>query len=70
VLTDPKSVVSPEHVFPLIGAPYADLPARKALARVNSRLTTGQLAALASSVTQGESPSTAARNWLRAQGLS
>ncbi|MEH0572935.1 glycine betaine ABC transporter substrate-binding protein [Streptomyces sp. B21-108] len=69
VLTDPKSVVPPEHVFPLIGAPYADLPARKALASINSRLNTSQLAALASSVGQGESPSKAARSWLRVQGL-
>jgi osmoprotectant transport system substrate-binding protein len=69
VLADPKGAVPPEHVFPLIAAPYADLPARKALARVNSRLTTEELAALASSVARGTAPSTAARTWLRAEGL-
>lgn len=32
VLTDPKGVIPPEHVFPLISAPSADSTARKALA--------------------------------------
>ena len=69
VLTDPKGVVPPEHVFPLVGAPYADLAARKALAGVNSRLTTDRLAELAASVDGGESPAEAARTWLHAEGL-
>jgi osmoprotectant transport system substrate-binding protein len=69
VLTDPKNVLPPEHVFPLIGAPYADLPACKALARLNSRLTTGQLAELSASVDGGASPSGTARTWLRSNGL-
>ncbi|MFF0010919.1 glycine betaine ABC transporter substrate-binding protein [Streptomyces sp. NPDC005374] len=69
VLTDPKNALPPEHVFPLIGAPYADLPTRKALARLNSRLTTAQLAALAASVDGGASPSGTARTWLRSNGL-
>ncbi|MDO0913315.1 glycine betaine ABC transporter substrate-binding protein [Streptomyces sp. DT2A-34] len=69
VLTDPEAVIPPEHVFPLIQAPYAGLAARKALARVNSALTTDQLAALASSVDAGESPAKAARTWLRSKGL-
>lgn len=69
VLTDPEAVIPPEHVFPLIQAPYAGLAARKALARVNSALTTEQLAALASSVDAGESPAKAARTWLRSKGL-
>ncbi|MFM9442345.1 glycine betaine ABC transporter substrate-binding protein [Streptomyces acidiscabies] len=69
VLTDPNSALPPEHVFPLIGAPYAGLPARKALARLNSRLTTEQLAVLAASVDGGASPSGTARAWLRSNGL-
>ncbi|MEU2771879.1 glycine betaine ABC transporter substrate-binding protein [Streptomyces sp. NPDC007162] len=69
VLTDPESTVPPEHVFPLIGAPYAGLSARKALARLNSRLTTVRLAALAASVESGASPSQTARKWLRSNGL-
>ena len=69
VLTDPKSVVPPEHVFPLISAPAVDLPGRNALARVNTLLTTAQLAALTSSVNAGEAPGKAARTWLRSKGL-
>ena len=69
VLTDPKSVIPPEHVFPLIGAPYADGTTVKALGRVNILLTTGQLAALTSSINAGETPSAAARTWLRSKGL-
>jgi osmoprotectant transport system substrate-binding protein len=69
VLTDPEGVIPPEHVFPLIQAPYAGLAARKALARLNAALTTDQLAALASSVDAGESPAGTARNWLRSKGL-
>ncbi|MEU9960556.1 glycine betaine ABC transporter substrate-binding protein [Streptomyces sp. NPDC050982] len=69
VLTDPKSVVPPEHVFPLISAPAVDLAGRTALARVNTLLTTVQLAALTSSVDAGETPGKAARAWLRTQGL-
>lgn len=56
-------------MFPLIGAPYADLSARKALARVNKLLTTDQLAVLSSSVAAGEAPSKAAASWLRSKGL-
>ncbi|TQE16309.1 ABC transporter substrate-binding protein [Streptomyces ipomoeae] len=69
VLTDPKSVVPPEHVFPLAGAPYASVSARKALARINSRLTTEELAELAASVEAGASPDETARDWLRAEDL-
>lgn len=69
VLTDPEGVIPPEHVFPLIQAPYAGRAARKALARVNSALTTDQLAALAASVDAGESPAEAARTWLKSKGL-
>ncbi|KND30174.1 glycine betaine ABC transporter substrate-binding protein [Streptomyces acidiscabies] len=69
VLTDPKDALPPEHVFPLIGAPYAGLSASKALARLNARLTTAQLAALAASVDGGASPSGTARAWLRSGGL-
>ncbi|MYT07550.1 MULTISPECIES: glycine betaine ABC transporter substrate-binding protein [Streptomyces] len=69
VLTDPKNALPPEHVFPLIGAPYAGLAASKALARLNSRLTTAQLAGLAASVDGGASPSGTARTWLRSNGL-
>ena len=69
VLSDPEGVVPPDHVFPLAGAPYTDLAARKALARVNSRLTTGELAELAASVDDGASPTEAARTWLHAEGL-
>ncbi|MFD5537121.1 glycine betaine ABC transporter substrate-binding protein [Streptomyces sp. NPDC127079] len=69
VLTDPESTLPPEHVFPLIGAPYAGLSARKALARLNSRLTTARLAALAASVEAGASPKQTARKWLRSNGL-
>ncbi|MFF4506212.1 glycine betaine ABC transporter substrate-binding protein [Streptomyces sp. NPDC001401] len=69
VLTDPEGVIPPEHVFPLIQAPYAGLAARKALARLNSALTTDQLSALASSVDAGESPANAARTWLKSKGL-
>ena len=69
VLTDPKSVIPPEHVFPLISAPAVDLPGRNALARVNTLLTTAQLAALTSSVNAGEAPGKAARTWLRSKGL-
>jgi osmoprotectant transport system substrate-binding protein len=69
VLSDPKGVVPPEHVFPLAGAPYTGLAARKALASVNSRLTTGELAELAASVDAGGSPTEAARTWLHAEGL-
>lgn len=69
VLTDPKSVIPPEHVFPLISAPAVDLPGRNALARVNTLLTTVQLAALTSSVNAGEAPGKAARTWLRSKGL-
>ncbi|MFD4604602.1 glycine betaine ABC transporter substrate-binding protein [Streptomyces sp. NPDC058464] len=69
VLTDPKGVVPPEHVFPLIAASYADLTARKALARLNSRLTTQQLTILTASVADGVSPTRAADGWLRDNGL-
>ncbi|MET7703261.1 glycine betaine ABC transporter substrate-binding protein [Streptomyces sp. NPDC005485] len=69
VLTDPESVIPPEHVFPLISAPAVDAPGRAALARVNRALTTGQLAALTYSVDAGEAPRRAARTWLRSQGL-
>lgn len=69
VLTDPKSVVPPEHVFPLISAPAVDPDGRTALARVNTLLTTAQLAALTSSVNAGEAPGKAARTWLRSKGL-
>ncbi|MEV5850435.1 glycine betaine ABC transporter substrate-binding protein [Streptomyces sp. NPDC051985] len=69
VLTDPSGVLSPEHVFPLIAAPDADLTARKALARVNTLLTTAVLAKLAASVDKGEAPAAAARSWLRTEGL-
>ncbi|MFJ9154615.1 glycine betaine ABC transporter substrate-binding protein [Streptomyces sp. NPDC102270] len=69
VLTDPKNALPPEHVFPLIGAPYAGLAASKALASLNSRLTTAQLAVLAASVDGGAAPSATARTWLRSNGL-
>ncbi|MEV2195133.1 glycine betaine ABC transporter substrate-binding protein [Streptomyces phaeochromogenes] len=69
VLTDPKSVVPPEHVFPLISAPAVDPDGRTALARVNALLTTAQLAELTSSVSAGEAPGKAARTWLRSKGL-
>ncbi|WP_406465476.1 ABC transporter substrate-binding protein [Streptomyces sp. NBC_01622] len=69
VLADPKSVVPPEHVFPLISAPAVDLAGRTALARVNTLLTTAQLAKLTASVDAGETPGKAARAWLRTKGL-
>lgn len=69
VLTDPEHLLPPEHVFPLLAAPYAGRAAREALARLNSRLTTAQLAALAASVDAGTSPSRTARTWLRANHL-
>ncbi|SEQ43400.1 Substrate binding domain of ABC-type glycine betaine transport system [Streptomyces sp. yr375] len=69
VLADPKEVAPPEHVFPLAGAPYADLTARNALARVNPLLTTEQLAVLAASVSSGEAPAKVATAWLRSKGL-
>ncbi|MBK3568326.1 glycine betaine ABC transporter substrate-binding protein [Streptomyces sp. MBT62] len=69
VLADPKAVVPPEHVFPLISAPALDLTGRTALARVNTQLTTAQLAKLTASVDAGETPGRAARAWLRAKGL-
>ncbi|MEU5311254.1 glycine betaine ABC transporter substrate-binding protein [Streptomyces sp. NPDC021562] len=69
VLTDPANTLPPEHVFPLIGAPYAGLSARKALARLDSRLTTARLSALAASVEAGASPERTARTWLRSNGL-
>ncbi|WP_333493547.1 glycine betaine ABC transporter substrate-binding protein [Kitasatospora cathayae] len=64
-----RGVIPPEHVFPLINADYAGKATRTALARLNSSLTTDQLAALASAVTGGESPAQAAAAWLRAEGL-
>ncbi|MFE9450150.1 glycine betaine ABC transporter substrate-binding protein [Streptomyces sp. NPDC006739] len=69
VLTDPKSLIAPEHVFPLISAPAVDLAGRKALARVNAVLTTAELARLTSSVNAGELPGKAAGTWLRSKGL-
>lgn len=69
VLTDPKAVVPPEHVFPLISSPAVDATGRAALARVNTLLTTDQLAGLISSVAAGQTPSKAARTWLRSKGL-
>jgi osmoprotectant transport system substrate-binding protein len=69
VLTDPKSVIPPEHVFPLISAPAVGLTGRTALSRINSLLTTGELAALTSSVNAGETPGKAARTWLLSKGL-
>jgi osmoprotectant transport system substrate-binding protein len=69
VLTDPKGVIPPEHVFPLISAPSADPAARKALAGVNALLTSEQLAALVASVDAGRAPGEVARTWLRAEGL-
>lgn len=69
VLTDPAGVIPPEHVFPLVQAPDAGLDARNALARLNSVLTTDQLAALAAAVGSGEPPSEAALNWLRSKEL-
>lgn len=69
VLADPKAVVPPEHVFPLISAPALDLTGRTALARVNTLLTTAQLAKLTASVDAGETPGRVARAWLRAKGL-
>lgn len=58
----PKSVVPPEHVFPLISAPAVALAGRTALARVNTLLTTAQLAKLTASVDaidRPENPDTA-----------
>jgi osmoprotectant transport system substrate-binding protein len=69
VLADPKAVVPPEHVFPLISAPALDLTGRTALARVNTLLTTAQLAKLTASGDAGETPGRVARAWLRAKGL-
>ena len=69
VLADPKSVTPPEHVFPLINADYADKRTRTALARIDSALTTEQLAALTTAVSGGEAPAQAAGAWLRAQKL-
>lgn len=69
VLTDLKDVIPPERVFPLIGAPNADSTARKALAGVNARLTTEQLAVLVASVEAGRAPGEVARTSLRAEGL-
>ena len=69
MLTDPAGVIPPEHVFPLVQAPDAGLAARNALARLNSVLTTDQLAALAAAVGSGEPPSEAALNWLRSKEL-
>ncbi|MCL8014923.1 glycine betaine ABC transporter substrate-binding protein [Streptomyces sp. AS02] len=69
VLADPKDVVPPEHVFPLADASATDLTARKALAEINSRLTTAELAGLVAAVDAGRTPAKAARAWLRAKGL-
>ncbi|MFJ8110061.1 glycine betaine ABC transporter substrate-binding protein [Streptomyces sp. NPDC096132] len=69
VLTDPEAVVPPEHVFPLIAAPDAGLAARKALAKLNSRLTTAQLVALTASVESGRTPAETAKAWLKSEGL-
>ncbi|MFJ1812363.1 MULTISPECIES: glycine betaine ABC transporter substrate-binding protein [unclassified Streptomyces] len=69
VLSDPEGVIPPEHVFLLIGAPYAGLEARKALARLNSSLTTAQLSTLTAAVDAGQSPAKAVRGWLRAHHL-
>ncbi|WP_105968150.1 glycine betaine ABC transporter substrate-binding protein [Streptomyces geranii] len=69
VLTDPKGVIPPDHVFPLIGSDYAGKATRTALARLDTTLTTGQLALLASAVTNGQSPDQAATAWLRAKGM-
>lgn len=69
VLADPGGVIAPEHVFPLVGAPYAGLKARKALGRVSVPLTTEELAVLTASVNAGKDPSEVARTWLRAKGL-
>lgn len=65
---DPAAVPS-GHVFPLIAAPYAGGAARKALAGVNSALTTEQLADLAAAVRSGRAPAETARTWLRSHGL-
>jgi osmoprotectant transport system substrate-binding protein len=64
VLNDPQGVLPPDHVFPLIAAPYAGPRARKALARLNARLNTAQLALLVASVDGGEAPSATAQTWL------
>ncbi|KUN95677.1 glycine betaine ABC transporter substrate-binding protein [Streptomyces caeruleatus] len=69
VLTDPQVVIPPEHVFPLISSPAVDATGRAALARVNTLLTTEQLAGLTSSVKAGRTPAMAARDWLRSKGL-
>ncbi|MER5806327.1 glycine betaine ABC transporter substrate-binding protein [Streptomyces mirabilis] len=69
VLTDPKAVVPPEHVFPLISSSAVDATGRAALARLNTVLTTDQLARLTSSVNAGRTPAKAARAWLRSKDL-
>ncbi|WP_416968093.1 glycine betaine ABC transporter substrate-binding protein [Streptomyces sp. 4F14] len=69
VLGDPRGVVPPEHVFPLISAPCARPDGRAVLARLGSALTTGRLSELAASVAAGRTPSQAARAWLHAEGL-
>jgi osmoprotectant transport system substrate-binding protein len=69
VLSDPAGVIPPENVLPLINAEYADKATRVALARLNSVLTTDQLAGLARAVAEGENPDSVASAWLRAHGL-
>ncbi|MFD8000413.1 glycine betaine ABC transporter substrate-binding protein, partial [Streptomyces mirabilis] len=69
VLIDPKGVIPPEHVFPLINSDYADKATRTSLARLNTVLTTDQLASLVSAVSGGENPAQAATAWLHAKGF-
>ncbi|WP_306102545.1 glycine betaine ABC transporter substrate-binding protein, partial [Streptomyces acidiscabies] len=69
VLADPAAVVPPEHVVPLADAASADRTARDTLARLGTRLTTPELAALTARVEAGQAPAEAAGAWLRSTGL-
>lgn len=64
VLDDPRHLLPPEHVFPLMNVDYADEQVRSALDRLRSILTTRELTALAAAVSSGEDPRQAAVAWL------
>lgn len=69
ILTDPLSVIPPEHVFPLISSLYVDKATSTALARLNTTLTTSQLATLCAEVSAGQRPARVDAAWLHTTGL-
>jgi osmoprotectant transport system substrate-binding protein len=70
-LTDPKSMILPQNVIPLVNSEVAgDATAKAAIESVQSALTTEDLVALDAKVdTDHEEPAQVAGDWLKTKGL-